>query len=324
MPKVSVLMSVYNGERYIAPAIESVLKSDFEDYEFIIINDGSIDSSQKIIQQYQAQSPKIKVYEKPNSGLTASLNFGLQKTKGEYIARLDVDDVCLPGRLSKQSQYLDFHADIALVGANAVLINHIGKKIGETSFGKLMPWQCMARIETMDTIFAHSSWMVRKEAMFELNGYDEFYKKAQDYDLLLRFIEKYKIACLPEYLVEQRITESSLSFEGDLIQNQYATVAQLCYLLRKSESGIKYDQERQLNLVSKVYFEMNMKTKNLAHRYLSLARYDFRAGLIVSGIKKVFKALRSDPLHVVFWKNLPMKKKKLINMCLERHYRGDF
>lgn len=93
-PEVSVLMSVYNGERWLAESIESVLNQTFTDFEFLIVNDGSTDGSGEIINRYAEQDSRIHVFDKPNTGLADSLNYGIARAKGEWIARIDADDVC--------------------------------------------------------------------------------------------------------------------------------------------------------------------------------------------------------------------------------------
>ena len=102
MPKISVVMSVYNGEKYLTEAVESILKQSFFDFEFIIINDGSSDKTQEILQRFQKEDKRIRVVSRANKGLIYSLNEGVKMAQGEYIARMDADDVSRPERLQKQ------------------------------------------------------------------------------------------------------------------------------------------------------------------------------------------------------------------------------
>lgn len=94
-PTISVVISVYNGEKYLSEAIESVLNQTYKDFEFIIINDGSTDNSLEIIKKYQNQDERIVLISRENKGLVSSLNEGIEKAKGKYIARMDADDICL-------------------------------------------------------------------------------------------------------------------------------------------------------------------------------------------------------------------------------------
>ncbi len=115
-PRVTVLMSVYNGEKYLREAIDSILNQTFKDFEFLIIDDGSTDSSADIIRSYTDFRIRLIQNEK-NIGLTRSLNKGLKLAKGEYIARMDVDDISLPIRFEKQVSFLDKYEDVKLVGS---------------------------------------------------------------------------------------------------------------------------------------------------------------------------------------------------------------
>ena len=127
-PKVTVLMSVYNGERYLHESIESILNQTFKDFGFLIINDGSTDNTPKILKSYKDQRIKI-ISNKNNLGLTKSLNKGIKLAKGEYIARQDVDDVSLSERLEKQVKFLNSYPSYAAVGTFTKIINEDSKVI---------------------------------------------------------------------------------------------------------------------------------------------------------------------------------------------------
>lgn len=128
-PKVSVVMSVYNGEKYLPETIDSILNQTFKDFEFIIINDGSTDKTAKILTSYD--DPRIRIFNQENMGLTKSLNRAISLAKGEYIARMDADDISYPERLKKQVDYLNKNPDIGLVGSKYIRIDKRGRKIDE-------------------------------------------------------------------------------------------------------------------------------------------------------------------------------------------------
>ncbi|MDD4353774.1 MAG: glycosyltransferase family A protein, partial [Candidatus Nanoarchaeia archaeon] len=129
--RISVIMSAYNTERYIAEAIESILNQTFKDFEFIIIDDGSTDDSLKIIKRYVKKDRRIKlIHNKKNIGLTKSLNKGLKIAKGQYIARMDADDISLPQRFQIQYDFLEKNKDIFLIGTTAFLIDDKGDRLG--------------------------------------------------------------------------------------------------------------------------------------------------------------------------------------------------
>ncbi len=108
-PSISVLMPVYNTERYVAEAIESILAQTFGDFEFIIVNDGSTDDSLAILRRYEQQDQRIRLITRPNTGIVGALNDGLALARAELVARMDADDVSLPERLGKQRDFMSSH-----------------------------------------------------------------------------------------------------------------------------------------------------------------------------------------------------------------------
>lgn len=183
MPKVTVLMSVYNGEQYIREAIDSILGQTFKDFEFIIINDGSTDHSRELI--LSCKDPRIRLVDnKKNIGLTCSLNNGLRIAEGEYIARMDADDISLPARLEKQVEFLDAHPSTGVLGINSWIIDEQGNQLKELNYPASHNG-IMAMI-LVENRFVHSSIMLRKKVLEVCGYYLEDYQHAQDYELLLR------------------------------------------------------------------------------------------------------------------------------------------
>ena len=128
---ISVVMSAYNSERFIAESISSILNQTYEDWELILINDASSDNTLEIITRLSREDPRIKVIDNAkNLGLTVSLNVGIKNSRGEFIARLDSDDLAEPSRLETQLEYLHIHPDVGLVGSGAYLVNSFGNQIG--------------------------------------------------------------------------------------------------------------------------------------------------------------------------------------------------
>src|ERR1700680_111125 len=123
MRNVSVVMSVFNGERFVSEAIESILHQTFHDFEFIIINDGSTDGTADILSRYQNSDPRVAVHDQQKKGLVQSLNTGCGLARGRYIARMDADDIAFPERLERQINYLEQNPDIALIGSSVNVID---------------------------------------------------------------------------------------------------------------------------------------------------------------------------------------------------------
>lgn len=213
MPKVTVLMSVYNGARYLRESIESILSQTLTDYELLIINDGSTDDSRDIILSYQDQRIRL-VDNSKNIGLTKSLNLGLELAKGELIARHDADDLSYPRRLERQVQFLDDNQDIVLLGASGRVIDETGKPkdfILRTPVGILaIRWYLM-----FENAFLHASVMFRRDVLLKkLGGYSESFVRYQDYDLWSRTARRFLIENLREVLIDCRSHFDSLTSDS--------------------------------------------------------------------------------------------------------------
>ncbi|MBD2526703.1 glycosyltransferase [Nostoc sp. FACHB-133] len=213
-PKVSVVMSVYNGSNYLKESVESILNQTFSDFEFIIVEDCSTDNSGEIIREYAAQDQRIVIINnEENIGLTKSLNKGLKIAKGTYIARQDADDVALAKRFEKQVEILDRHPDTVLVSCNMEIINPEGKKETETQSvcdPKWVSWYLMF----YNHVDGHSQVMFRLKPVLRLGGYCETRRYSQDYELWCRLSKVGKIFILPEILQKRRIHNKSVSAEN--------------------------------------------------------------------------------------------------------------
>lgn len=232
-PEVSVLMSVYNGERWLAESIESVLNQTFTDFEFLIVNDGSTDGSGEIINRYAEQDSRIHVFDKPNTGLADSLNYGIARAKGEWIARIDADDVCEPERLESQWGVVSTNPDLVFVGSGLVLIDAYGNRTAvhhyPTSHRRLV-----AHLTTARKFPVHSSVFFRAEAFRQVGGYRSRIRRSQDWDLWLRFSEVGKLTSTRKPLVHIRKHAAQISHEeGGTRQKVDSRVAIVSYWLRQ-------------------------------------------------------------------------------------------
>jgi glycosyltransferase involved in cell wall biosynthesis len=209
MPSVTVLMAVYNGELYLQEAIDSILNQTFQDFEFLIVNDGSTDRSRDIICAYN--DPRIRLIDNENNlGLTPSLNKGWKLAQGEFIARQDADDISAPDRLAKQMAFLTAQPDIALVGTAYQEINAQGTFVSDG----LLP--CDATEIRWGLFFycpfAHSAVMFRKRTVESQVGfYNESFSYAQDYDLWWRISRCLQVANIDDNLLQLRMNPSSMT-----------------------------------------------------------------------------------------------------------------
>jgi glycosyltransferase involved in cell wall biosynthesis len=211
-PRVSVVMSVHNDQNFIAEAITSILSQTFGDFEFIIIDDGSQDSSKAIIESFG--DPRIRLISRPNKGLTLSLNEGIEAARGEYIARQDADDISLPERFEQEVDYLDAHPAVGMVGTNYIIIDESGRYLDQTrSF--LHP-RDLALAEPLSNQFGHGSVMFRRAVLEEVGLYDPRLPKCEDYDLFCRLTHVTQLANVAQALYKWRRRATGLSFrDGD-------------------------------------------------------------------------------------------------------------
>lgn len=217
-------MSVYNGERFLRDAVLSVLKQTYHDLELIIVDDTSSDSTAKILKDLALHESRIRVFtNRTNLGLTKSLNIGLAQARGEFIARLDADDIAFPSRLEKQLAFLALHPDIDIVGTAYEWIDEHGNVIGRPNV--ITDPNAIHRTLPRTNPLLHSSILMRKHLLESTGGYDESFKKAQDYALWLRLAPTHRFANLPEILTQKRLTKDMLSYASERSQLRFAVRA---------------------------------------------------------------------------------------------------
>jgi len=219
-------MTVYNTEKYLAEAIDSVITQTFQDFEFIIVDDGSTDSTPEIIKQYERKDSRIlAVYNTDNLGIPKAANIDLSIAKGVFIARLDADDVCQPSRLEKQSTYLSDHPEIGVLGSSFETIDENGMRIDIIQLARnniLLKWDLCFR-----NPIAHSTVMMRR-ILLKNELYNKEIKYSQDYDLWTRLIWITKLKILPEVLVKLRKHPLNISnkYQAEQLSNAL-TIRQL-------------------------------------------------------------------------------------------------
>lgn len=210
--KLSVIMSVYNGGKYIREAIESILNQTFSNFEFIIVNDGSTDNSIQIIESYKDK--RIIVKSQKNKGAASARNNAIRIARSDYIAILDSDDIALPTRLEKQYNYLKEHPDYILVGSNAIVIDQFGNYIYTTS-------QLFEDSKLKDILpnnpFYHSSTMFRKCIYTKAGEYPEYMPTGQDVVLFNKMAKYGMFANLSESLIKYRIVPDGISYRDKSI-----------------------------------------------------------------------------------------------------------
>lgn len=217
--EISVLMSVHNGARWLSEAIESVLRQSFTNFEFVIVDDGSTDNSAEILSAYAKKDSRIVLITKPNTGLSDSLNYGLSVAKGEWIARIDDDDLCNPDRLLTQLTYVRKNEHVQLVGSNANLIDENGDLIGRLSHPESGD-KLLKKMSVAAAPFSHSSAFYKRALALQLGAYDARITRAEDLDLWLKFSDVTSISCIGENLVSIRCHSDQIS-HSDNGERQY-------------------------------------------------------------------------------------------------------
>ena len=205
-PLISIIMSTYNNEESLKKSIKSILNQTLDNFEFIIINDGSTDNSNVIIQKYANLDSRIIYINQPNKGLTRSLNIGIKASRGKYVARQDADDISLPHRLSEQIHWLENY-NYEFCCSRAIL--NESKKI-TPRITHFFPHRLIALIKNP---FIHGTFMVKKILLDKIGGYDEHFIYAQDYKLIIDLINisvKIKKIKSPLYILGEQKNRISI------------------------------------------------------------------------------------------------------------------
>jgi glycosyltransferase involved in cell wall biosynthesis len=240
---ISVIMSVYNAEKYVKESIESILNQTFRDFEFIIIDDASTDNSYNLIKSYR-DNRIIIIQNKNNIGLTKSLNKGLKIAKGEYIARMDADDISLPHRLETQISYMKKYPSIALISCS---YRQFGNKKNKNIIKKS---EIQIKAELLfGSVLPHPGFMFKRSLYTQLHlKYNEKLQYAQDYDFQVKVSRRCRIACLAEPLIYYRISDRQISVEREKEQQICANEVRKRIF---AYYGIKCNNE-QIELIRKI------------------------------------------------------------------------
>ena len=214
---ISVIVPIYNAEKYIERSIKSILDQTHQNFEIICIDDASTDNSALILSEFARSDGRVKILRnKVNSGISKSLNYGVESAKGDILARMDADDEALPSRLEKQLNYL-LENNYDLIGSTVIYITDDGIRIGASKY--LNDIEVCSALNWKSTI-GHPTWMMRSSVYFNLGGYRDL-APAEDYDFLLRCLKhKLRIGMIAEPLLKFRtqITSGGTALENGLVQ----------------------------------------------------------------------------------------------------------
>jgi glycosyltransferase involved in cell wall biosynthesis len=296
-PSVSVIMSVYNGARFLHQAIESILSQTFDDFEFIIVNDGSTDETPVILGSYTA--PRMVIIENDsNIGLARSLNKALAIAQGKYIARQDADDFSMPERLARQVTYLDTHPEVGLLGTGSIWVTEDSQDSEvRQSFTENAELQ---QALLADNRFDHSSVMFRRICVEDTGGwYREDFRYTQDYELWLRLSEAWDIANLPEVLYCHRVHDNMVSISHLEEQEKYAALAKSLAIERRLRQGWNWVFGPRARTPRWMQIS---ERRHIAQRYLWWSSGVRGPGHFMHALQFLLIALYALPTHEPAWR----------------------
>lgn len=212
-PTVSVVMPAYNAKRYITDAVESVLAQTFRDFELIIIDDGSTDGTEAILMQLAAKDSRIRLTRRPNTGIVGALNDALARANGEFVARMDADDLSFPERFEKQLTFLREHPDCVCVGTQIQRMDPYGTPLHREEHNLTHAEIDTELMTGRGFAMVHPTVMMRREAVETVGGYRKQYEISEDLDLFLRLGEVGTLANLSDLLLHYRIHYNSINHQ---------------------------------------------------------------------------------------------------------------
>ncbi len=272
-PKVTVLMTLYNDEKYLKEAIESILNQTYKNFEFLIILEaGSTDNSLNIIKSYKDRRIRLVINEE-KLGFAESLNKGIRLARGKYIARMDADDISLPKRLEYQVKFMDKHENIVMCGTNMKMINDKN----EVKFKK-KHFKSKEEIRLdifFSTVFAHPTVMFRRKKIIENNLFYSTDFKAEDYELWSRIVRKFDTCNIQKYLVLYRVHSNNSVFKfrneiriSDLVlQNRLLKEIDIFYEL-STPLNVKSKSLKEKKDKIKIIREIINKNKDIKNKYI--------------------------------------------------------
>jgi glycosyltransferase involved in cell wall biosynthesis len=262
-------MPVYNAEAYLAEAVESALGQTEKNIEVVAVDDGSTDSSREILRRYAGRDPRLRILEEEHRGLIAALNRGLEVAQGEYICRLDADDIAMPDRVDRQVRFLQEHLDYVLVGGQVATIGSAGEDIG--TVGTQFTGLDLAEYLKAGCCLVHSSVAFRRAEVLSAGAYDPLFVTVEDYDLWVRLVEDYRLAKLPEIVCKFRVHGDQVSVSR--ILRQYLSTMCIRAAFRGAtreaiRDGVRADEKDFLKVLRQLGYSDDEIAANLTNTFL--------------------------------------------------------
>ena len=292
-PAVSVVLPTYNDEAYIADAIESILRQSFENFEFLIIDDGSTDQTARIVRRYAKTDGRIQVISQPNSGIVSALNYGISLARGHYIARMDGDDISDHRRFELQLAYLESHPSVVALGTAYTFIDERSDAIEARPVPQTVLRTKLYGPDPSSAWLCHPSTMMRTSTLRAVGGY-RYYRHAEDADLWIRLEEYGELRNLTENLFQWRRHSRRVSVENLLEQRKWHALALI--FARRRKEGVESPELRSPLALSDVLVELTEYEKCRFGVILAffLYEYEFYNGCRYEGFKQVYRFLDSN------------------------------
>lgn len=300
-PLVSVVMVVCNVERFLAESIESILGQTFRDFEFIILDYGLTDDSKAIVSRYAAKDSRIKLREIPHCGLAEARNTVSFLAQGRYIAVMDADDVSMPDRLKWESEFMEGHPEIGIVGGAIQWIDGTGKALRVDS--RPTHDDEIKEVLLDHYPFCHSSLLMRRDCFVQEGGYRSAFAPAEDYDLALRMSEHCKCANLEQVVLRYRIHATQLSLQNGKHQSLSKLAARASAVSRRKGNGYPLNSVGEITSALLVGLGVTQGTQQ---RAIALDRYQWIRNMCMAGeyslaLDAAVEMLQSDLKYVERW-----------------------
>lgn len=273
---ITVLMPVYNGERFIRQAIESILNQTYPHFEFVIVNDGSTDGSATILDEYAARDPRVRPIHQGNMDQPAALNQGIRAARHDWIAIIDHDDISLPRRLEREVGAVLANPTVRAIGTWAHEVDERGRIMGDITIGPTSVDEFRHLRSTNEWVtFVHASVMFHRETVLALGGYRPPFGSAADSDLWSRIADEHDLLTIPEVLVHYRVHLNSMSYTRFFEQTEVVRWIRACTDARRAgrpeptreelrESAGGRLRLRQLRVVRQDLLSMLLRRRRIA------------------------------------------------------------
>jgi hypothetical protein len=293
VPLITVLMPVYNAERTVEAAIQSVLAQTEQDFEFRIYDDGSTDKSRGILNRLARKDPRLILREMPHQGYTPLLNLGIQESQSDFLARMDSDDVCFPDRFATQIEFLKNHPEVVAVGSSVELIDHYGDAFSRMTIPTEHDEIDARHLAGGGGVMPHPSVMMRAEAIRCVGGYDPMFEPAEDLHLWLRLAEVGRLANIPRPLLQYRVHPDMISIAQSAKQRSKQRL-----ILEQARKRRGF-MDAGCSVLSTTLVPTDESDVNTRRMEIAL-----RNGYLTTARRYAFRRLLQKPLAVSRWRDI--------------------